>query len=616
MPYQETNFLPKSRKDIRRQLNSAQAVLGKKTESSLIRPSESQRDILKMPLQEIKQRYARRYETYLKLLRTRGGGLPGHELHEMKKWLKALNSLDRYIERHRTGEERILRERQFTAYEDLREFIERGGTNGYIKMPPRVGKTVLFSEFIEALDLPKILIVTSRKALITQTANEVEKHAPGLEIGRLYSRAKEYGRQVTITSYESLVKQVEDGKIHPEEYDCLILDEAHRALSKRRQSVVKTFTNALKIGFSATPTFSKEKNLKKFLGTEIHSMDIREAVEEGLLCPFSSIIAKTKTDISNVKISSTGEYNPHQLEKAVNNKARNIAAVNLYKQMFMGEKAIASCVGVQHAKDMAAEFAISGIPAAAIHGKQSETEQNKLKQQLSRGEIVVLCNADILIEGVDIPQVSVCLNARPVRSRIIAEQRARALTLDKNRPDKHAFIVDFIDEGAEEDPPILFSQIAGGAEIKTKEPQDRPTKKYLPKKQPKILVEGLEVITEATEIMKIVNKFDLLNPIPGDRMILLKNETLIGRTFDINKPADVRELLLSTKTKEELTIIGVDEFRKTSFGKGTVQIKGAAILVNFGTHKENRANLQTLFEFAGLEKEQEVDLANPAELNV
>ena len=320
----ERGYQPEAKltpKELEHQLHKVQKIVGKETEHALLPGSLHAEHILDMPIDQIEYLFARRYEIYRKLIEKQDSGhfsnkseMSGGELERMRKWLSALNSLDQYIQNHKDGSEQVLRERQVTVFEDLRDFLEQGGTEGYVKLPTGVGKTVLFTELIEALNL-KTLVVVPTKLLVKQTTEAVEEFASDLEVGKIYSSAKEYGHQVTITTYDSLTSQLATGKIKPEDFDCVVLDEVHVSLSNKRVEAVKSFKEAVKIGFTATPEYSPNKKVGNLLGHEIHRMDIKEAVEEGLLSPFSALIAKTEVDLSKVKIKeNTGEYDERARE--------------------------------------------------------------------------------------------------------------------------------------------------------------------------------------------------------------------------------------------------------------------------------------------------------------
>ncbi len=512
--------MPKSIKELQEQfrtVNDSISAGGK--ESSLIPPSVQEKNVLKMSEEDIKNTWPYRYEMYVKLVRElpkfhQEGGvseetmLPKEEIEDMKKWLQALNSLDLYIKNHIEGNVVTLKDRQFTVFEDIRKFLEHGGSEGYVKLPTGVGKTVLFTELVEAMNLRTLIVVPTR-LLIRQTEEKIEKFAPDLDVGKVYAKAKQYGRQVTVTTYYSLVSQIESGVLNPADFDSVILDEVHVALSKKRKDAIDQFEHAIKLGFTATPEYSDKKKVGDLLETQIHGMSIREAIEdEALLSSFSSIIARTDVDLTKVELNKSGEYDEDQLEKAVNIQSRNQAAVDLYKRMFDGKLAIAYCVGVSHAENVAKLFNEAGVPAAVISGETPEDEQEDLKKKFHNGEIKVLCNADILIAGFDEPRASVCLNLRPTHSRVVAEQRGgRVLRLDEDNEEKYAVIVDFIDRGLEENMPVLFADIVGAAQILQKKEgkggggKNPPVPGYTT-----IEIPGLEVLVDIEEIMSIVNE--------------------------------------------------------------------------------------------------------------
>ncbi|MBI2416004.1 MAG: DEAD/DEAH box helicase family protein [Candidatus Kerfeldbacteria bacterium] len=483
-------------------------------EAAALVPPFVQEDIMAMPDAELKTKFKLRYDMYVKLLRhdyekaIAGGedietkALSTDELVSMRRWLTALNSLDSYINAHKENEDnRTLKEKQFTIFENLRNFIEAGGTAGYLKLPTGFGKTVMFIELLEALNL-KCLIVVPTKVLLRQTGKRIDQFAPKLDYGRVYGAAKQFGRQCTIITYDSLSQKLNTGKLNPDDYDCVILDEVHTALSVKRKRAVGRFDKALKLGFTATAEFSDERSVQELLPHEIHRMNITEAVDEEILCPYIAPIMRTEVDISKVKISADGELNEEDLALAVNIESRNIAAVELYQQALADQTAVVYCVGIQHAKTMADKFNAAGVVAAAISGKTPEKEQIAILESFERGDIKVICNADLLIAGFDEPRAAVCLNLRPTFSRVIAEQRGgRVLRLNELDPEKFAFIIDFLDKNLPEDfTPVLFAEVATGAYRESNRSRFR-----IGRTLPQISIAGLEVIMDADEVMRIVS---------------------------------------------------------------------------------------------------------------
>lgn len=495
----------KTREDLINQVTMVSGELGE----PITQPFQNE-DVFSIPPYDLRERFTARYRIYLDTLRRVRRNDKSD--HSSVQTLQLLNSLDRYIYTHNTdGSNRTLREHQLTVFDRLRDFLEQDGTEGYIRLPTGTGKTVLFAEFVEATNLQTLVVVPTR-ILVDQTDERFNAFAPTVLKGKVYTGEKTFGRPVTITTYASLLRNISNDQLKPDEYELLILDEVHKSITQRRMSAIDEFTRAVKIGFTATPKYSEDKHVGNLLDTEIYNMGVKEAIEEGLLTSLSVYIAKTDIDLSNVRITSTGNYNDEDLEKKVNIASRNQAAVELYDQLFNGEQAIAYCVSVRHAEDLMRMFQDKNITVGVISGYQPKREQQDVLSRFKSGEIKVLCNADILIEGYDDSAPSVCLNLRPTTSPVIAEQRAgRVLRLNSDKPNKHAYIIDFVDYHKNADNlPVCFAQIIESAHVyrKSSTQYDLTGSKSGIKLYPDISIAGLRVITETEEVMRLVHEME------------------------------------------------------------------------------------------------------------
>jgi superfamily II DNA or RNA helicase len=378
----------------------------------------------------------------------------------------ATSRLEDYLSESRVDAEgRILRDKQLEVMEDLQGFLISHPQEpyGYISLPTGVGKTVLFTELVKATGL-RTLVLTPTKLLLGQTENTFNRFSDEeIVVGKVYSGEKNGSEKITLTTYASFVRQTKNQHsrlIRPEQYDLLILDEAHRALAKETRKALASYKNAIQIGFTATEEYSEQRSLQSLLPVEIHKMTIKEAVGHRLITPFTNLLVETGVDVSDVKITTSNEYDMADLEKALNTERRNKIAVELYHKYFAGMKAVAFCNGVAHAEAVAEAFAESGVNALAVHGGMSMRVQTASKAAFAESGvdgINVLTNDKLLAEGFDAPQATVCFNLAPTLSRVRAQQRSgRILRLDPDDPLKHAYIVDFIDESYRKTP-VLFS---------------------------------------------------------------------------------------------------------------------------------------------------------------
>lgn len=328
--------------------------------------------------------------------------------------------------------------------------------------------------------------------------------------GVRYTAHKDIGKQVTVTTYDSLILGLKDGSLDPAVFDLVILDEAHRGLSEKRQEAIKSFDTSFVFGFSATPTFTESKSLDRLLGEPIYEVKVREAIESGLLCGVSVMIAKTEVDLSSVELDSSGQYQQRELEEALNTQALTQSAFDLYRKMFDEQQAIVFCVGVQHAKAVAKVFMEAGVSAAVVWGAMPDYERDRILKAYQQGEIKVLTNVDVLTEGFDAPEASVCFNLAPTGSLVRAEQRGgRVLRTDPKRKDKVATVVEFLHQDSRSRiSPILFSEILNDAVVVPLRGKSHPLISDGKRSGPALFpnVSGLEVVTNVEEVLRITHE--------------------------------------------------------------------------------------------------------------
>jgi len=444
-------------------------------------------------------------------------------LHRLGKYLHMINSLDRYSANHLSNKlsgTETLYDEQFDIFELIRSGLELGETSGYVKLPTGTGKTVLFTELIEAMGLTtahgegiKSLIVVPTTIPIGQTSEALEKFASGIPYGKVYGEQKDLGdkeKPVTIITDESLAIQIANGQIDPESYDFVVFDEAHNYLTENKKNIIlNNFANAIKMGFTATPHYSEEKSVSSILLYEYASMPVAEAVRKGMLADVITMYARCGINLEGVRIESN-EFNDEDLENKIDIKQVNDKFAEFYKKSFEDESGIIACIGISHANHISEAFKEQGITADVIHGYLTTEEKSELIKKHEQGGIQILCYDRVLAESYDQPRASVCLNLRPTMSIVMAEQRAgRVLRLDPNNPSKVAKVIDVIyankGEGNQQ---ILYPQILEAARLygESRKNSSTSSRSKLPEIIEPISIEGLEITIDPEEIMRITSE--------------------------------------------------------------------------------------------------------------
>jgi superfamily II DNA or RNA helicase len=105
-------------------------------------------------------------------------------------------------------------------------------------------------------------------------------------------------------------------------------------------------------------------------------------------------------------------------------------------------QAIAYCVNVKHSKSICQLFNDNGIPAMHLDGTSNEAYRNEVMNDFKAGKFKILCNCNLISEGITVPECDCCMLLRPTQSETLYIQQAcRCLT---PRKDKRAIIIDFV----------------------------------------------------------------------------------------------------------------------------------------------------------------------------
>ncbi len=402
--------------------------------------------------------------------------------------LRYLHNLERFINDGNKTD--ILYAHQKRIITDTTEFLRSGNRRGYIEAPTGTGKTVLFVTLAEAFsyqaDTPlKILVVTPTKDLVRQTlgGSKGDKgfagFAPHMSVGTFYSDTPTGMRgleaQVTITTYASLTKLAsapittisDDGEHHTkmvnlinEHFDIIFLDEGHKALGTSSREIIKNInSDILIIGFTATPEYHTSRSLESLLPVLIHRLDLKEAIEVGMLSSVIPIAIPAPDSSQEVfSINTLGEYEYKSLKQLIHNTARNQMVVSLATQLIQaGNTPIIACIPgetMAHPNliaDLLSEQYVDdehGVPrpirVRAITSSISAAKRQMIYAELEKGTIDALTYIDVLTEGWDSQRANVIINARPTRSLVSARQRTGRIL--RNKPDKRpALAIDIVD---------------------------------------------------------------------------------------------------------------------------------------------------------------------------
>ena len=194
------------------------------------------------------------------------------------------------------------------------------------------------------------------------------------------------------------------------------------------------------LGLTATPERSDGEDMLELFQNVAHKMDLKTAVERGVLVPIRCIRVKTNIDLTDVRINGI-KYNSQDLESKLFIPERNQLIVDTYLKYVNGKKTVIFCASVDHAAEIAKLLRDNGVNAEAVSGRDRVEIREKVLKDYETGSTDVLCACDLLNEGWDsrippfclwhgqrCPKLSICSSLVVVRAVVRARMTCLSST--------------------------------------------------------------------------------------------------------------------------------------------------------------------------------------------
>lgn len=333
-----------------------------------------------------------------------------------------------------------LRDYQQEAIENLQKMREDGKTIALLYHATGVGKTITAATDAKAVGGRTLFLVNGLK-LASQAKETFAKVWPEATLGEYTGSQKDMTQTVIFATVQSISKDLE--KFSPTDFDYLIVDECHHAAANTYQKIFTYFHPKFILGLTATPERSDGEDMLELFQNVAHKMDLKTAVERGVLVPIRCIRVKTNIDLTDVRINGI-KYNSQDLESKLFIPERNQLIVDTYLKYVNGKKTVIFCASVDHAAEIAKLLRDNGVNAEAVSGRDRVEIREKVLKDYETGSTDVLCACDLLNEGWDSPHTTVLFMARPTMSKTIyMQQLGRGTRRCPGKDD--LLVIDFVD---------------------------------------------------------------------------------------------------------------------------------------------------------------------------
>jgi superfamily II DNA or RNA helicase len=314
-----------------------------------------------------------------------------------------------------------LRDCQSDFIEKIRDSIRRKNTRIIACASTGFGKSVTISAMVKSMiDKDKRVIISlPRRSLVKQLSKSFAKY--NIPHGVLMAGEKSaWGAKCQIVSIDTYKARLKSGKIEFIEADVLIIDEMHTQFT---QSMLDIFCKyPLVVGFSATPVAPKKQSLGDFYHEIVESVSMKELIKLGWLVPLK-YYAPTDFHPENIPLDRTGEYAEQAIADYVDAKLKDdegkrILVGEIYDNWYRiakDRKTITFCSSQSHAKYLCEKFMEKGIKSEYVDCNTPDDERKRIFDSVEFGDTQAIFNFSIITFGIDIPNVSCVILARPVR---------------------------------------------------------------------------------------------------------------------------------------------------------------------------------------------------------
>ena len=350
-----------------------------------------------------------------------------------------------------------LRDYQEECIQSVLSSIENGHKRLGISLATGAGKTVIFTQLIDRVKLPRkkakrTLILAHRRELVEQAARHCSNAYPDktvdIEMGNMHSTG---AADITIASVQSITSGERIDKFDPAQFKLVLVDEAHHIVAPGYLRTLEHFgldekkdSSPVLVGVSATMSRFDGLRLGAAIDEIVYHKDYVDMIGDKWLSDVVFTTVESTADLSKIRAGANGDFQQGELSRAVNTDQINEITVRSWFAKATGRKStLVFCVDLEHVAGLTQTFRKHGIDARFVTGDTPKVERSERLDAFKNGEFPVLVNCGVFTEGTDIPNIDCVVLARPTRSRnLLVQMIGRGMRLHPGKTNCH--IIDMV----------------------------------------------------------------------------------------------------------------------------------------------------------------------------
>lgn len=337
---------------------------------------------------------------------------------------------------------------QVSFVQNLKKLEEAGEERGLLISATGTGKTYASAFALRSQNPTKALFLVHREQIAKQAIESFKMvFGDTKKMGLLSGNSKDFEADYLFSTMQMMGKSEIRKRFTPEEFQTIIVDEAHRIGAGTYQAIMEYFKPKFWLGMTASPERTDNFDVyQAFHHNIVYEIRLQQAMEENLLCPFHyfgmmdlEIDGEAFSDMAGLR-----KFNLLTCDQRVDHIIENIRYFG-----YSGDrvKGLVFCSTKDEAYALAHKFQERGYKSIALTGKDSQEKREETVERLVNGDEVnkidYIFTVDIFNEGIDIPEVNQVIMLRPTQSPIVfIQQLGRGLR--KTEDKEYVVILDFI----------------------------------------------------------------------------------------------------------------------------------------------------------------------------
>lgn len=337
---------------------------------------------------------------------------------------------------------------QISFINNLNKILEKGEKRALLISATGTGKTYASAFALRENKPGRALFLVHREQIAKQAIESYKKiFGETKTFGLLSGNSKEFEADFLFSTMQMMSKEDIFKKFKEDEFDIIVIDEAHRIGASSYQKIIQYFKPKLLLGMTASPERTDGYDVYKEFNYNIAcEIRLKQALEENFLCPFhyfgiTDIEFDGETIDENTELS---DFSKLTCDERVN---YIIKQIEFYGHSGTTTNGLVFCSSKREALALSDKFNDRGYFTVVLTGEDSQEKReeaiNRLTSKNIEEKIDYIFTVDIFNEGVDIPEINQVIMLRPTESPIVfVQQLGRGLR--KAADKEYVVILDFI----------------------------------------------------------------------------------------------------------------------------------------------------------------------------